>query len=298
MTKKYFKIYLICLALILPTSFLQAASVWWRFSPTIIDKQIVATLWFDAGSEKINSITGQVSFDQNVLHLKNLSLAGSLINLWLKEPQEQNGQIDFAGITPGGFTGRGAIFSLVLTPAMIGNSSVKLPVNLPLNDFNALLNNGIGATTKIAIRTSQIDLTPIELRNLLGKNHDQTPPEPFTAQIVRDPLLADGQAFLIFNTEDKGSGLLGYDSAEFWLKPNIKQNPFLFNQQTAWAPAVSPYEFKNKLLVKYVVIRAVDMAGNVRLVLVPPAHLPISFWLVFAFFLIASVFIFKKKWMN
>ena len=77
----------------------------------------------------------------------------------------------------------------------------------------------------------------------------------------RLPLVADGAPYLVFATQDGGSGVARYEVAE---SPGRAPDP------SAWAQAESPYPLRDASLTSWIAVRAIDGAGNVRTALLPP----------------------------
>ena len=81
---------------------------------------------------------------------------------------------------------------------------------------------------------------------------DKELPEDFNPTIERVPNIFDGKYFIVFATQDKKSGI----------------NNYMIREGTwGWFSTVeSPYLLKNQTLDRKIFIKAVDKAGNERIV--------------------------------
>ncbi|OGZ19096.1 MAG: hypothetical protein A2Z68_02395 [Candidatus Nealsonbacteria bacterium RBG_13_38_11] len=80
---------------------------------------------------------------------------------------------------------------------------------------------------------------------------DKIPPEPFEIEIQKTPEIFEGKYFIVFFTTDKQTGIDYYQ---------IKEGT------GEWQIAESPYLLKGQSLKSIIQIKAVDKAGNERMV--------------------------------
>jgi len=122
-----------------------------------------------------------------------------------------------------------------------------------------------------------------------------TPPEAFTPEVGKDESLFNGQWFVAFSTEGKGTGISSYEVAE--RAPGIFWSLF----PEAWKSAESPYLLTDQSLGSVIDVKAVDAAGNVRLeTLAPRNPRPLyengAFWIILiSIFLLYVVIRIKRK---
>jgi hypothetical protein len=90
---------------------------------------------------------------------------------------------------------------------------------------------------------------------------DTESPESFKPIVTHDPLLDEGKWVALFQTQDKNSGLKGYQ---------IQESKHLRPDQNAWVEAQSPYVLKDQSRSTYVFIKAIDYQGNERIEIVNP----------------------------
>ncbi|MFA5392226.1 MAG: cohesin domain-containing protein [Candidatus Paceibacterota bacterium] len=226
-----------------------------------------------APSENINAVEVYLSFDKGILETVDFSTANSILT-FIKNPviDQQKGLINFSGIIPGGYTGR-----LTGDPGksnLLGKAIFQVKkqeketilINF-LTNSQVLLNDGQG--TKIALT-----LTPLEIKikkqevvfNPLNdwekiKEEDKIPPEEFTPEIMQ----MENQYFLVFNTQDKQSGIDSYAVYE-----SARKKEIIRIDTKDWIVAESPYLLKDQNLKSYIYVKAVDKAGNERIKILNP----------------------------
>ncbi len=86
-------------------------------------------------------------------------------------------------------------------------------------------------------------------------------PEEFMPEVDKSPSMFNGQYFLSFSTQDAVSGLDHYEVLE---GKNIQDN------MGGWRLATSPYLLEDQTLESIIKVKAVDKAGNERIVEVLP----------------------------
>lgn len=224
-----------------------------------VGQQFQIDLMLDTEGEEINAVEGKISFPGNLLELREIRDGNSVVNFWIERPKiKQADAINFSGITPGGYKGtKGFIFSAVFEAKKEGSGAIEI------RDVKVLLNDGQGTPAKTTIsnfsayvKTSADKQFPIS--NQIPK--DTYPPELFIPEIASDQNIFDGKWFLVFATQDKGSGIDHYKVCE-----RIK---------TKCAIAESPYVLQNQNLDRKVFVKAIDKNGNERIVVLPPKFPP------------------------
>lgn len=207
----------------------------------IPNDEVVISLGVDTGSDKINAITGHLSYNESLLELVSISNANSLIPLWVESPIARgDGSVSFSGIIPGGFGGQGKILSLIFQAKTGERDIIK---DVQIKNIEILRNDGLGTVVETKIISSHQDITKaLDISSAI----DSRGPEPFRPILSRDDPLFGGQSYLLFNTTDKGSGVYKY---------------FVF-EGVSWQEATSPYLLQNQNIARHIYVRAVDRAGN------------------------------------
>jgi len=234
-------------------------------------QQFQVDLFLDAKDEKINAIEGKIVFPKNLLVVKEILEGNSIINLWVEKPYLKDNEIIFSGIIPGGFKGvlspyykgykPGKILSLIFQAIANGEGLITL------KDTRVLLNDGLGTPTQSNISPFQFRITP-EAPYIMGilPIKDPDPPEPFELTIAQDPNVFEGRWFLVFATQDKGSGISHYEVME---RREFKILG-LELKRGEWKMGDSPYLLKDQKLKSYIYVKAIDKAGNERIATLLP----------------------------
>lgn len=237
-------------------------------------------LLLDTQDKDINAVAGEIILPDSV-SFRSIVTGGSVVNFWVEGPENQGKKVVFSGIAPGGFNGRyGFILSLILTADQLGKADIKI------DKFQALLNDGQGTADKAAAIGLNIDFKPFAGDAAKFALADQTPPEDFSLQLVRNKDLFDNQWALIFATQDKESGVDHYEAKE---------------GNGEYALAESPYLIKNQNLNEAISIKAVDKAGNIRAAVLPATYAPPLYRYLSIFgviLIIALVLLIGKKLYN
>ncbi len=222
-------------------------------------------VFLNTQNESINAFEGEVEYPLDMLEVIQVRDANSIISLWVQKPDVGTpGKIVFAGIIPGGYQGdRGMIFSFI--------AQVQKPGEIRVTTARESVLRSDGSGTPASITRA-----PLLLLGDTGTSttpyyppYDPDQPESFLPTIGQNPTLFDGQYFIAFATQDKGSGISHYEIAEerryIWQK--------LFSRTPGFTIAESPYLLTDQKLRSTIYIKAVDNEGNERIVEVPPTHI-------------------------
>jgi hypothetical protein len=226
-----------------------------------LNQQWQANVYLDASTDSANAVEGKLLFPSNLLAVKAVSDGNSAISLWVENPQvESDGQIGFSGIIPGGYSGQqGLLFSVIFSTKQAGSGE------LSWRQTRVLLNDGQGTAAPLATSSWKFSVSPEFSAPPLPEIKDTSSPEEFFPQVARaNSTIFNGQWFLVFATEDKGSGMAGYQVKEI-----SSDNP----QAGKWLPAESPYLLQDQRLESYIFVKAIDQAGNERIERVRPRQI-------------------------
>ena len=210
-------------------------------------QQFDVKIFINTDGENINAIEGKIIFPADKLVLKETQDGNSIINFWIEQPEFKNGKILFSGIVPGGFNGqRGLIFSTTFWAQKEGNSTIEF------NDIKTLLNDGKGTLANTVISNLKLVISEQipAFSPSTAEIKDTDVPEAFKPIIASDPAIFDGKYFLVFATQDKGSGIDHYEVRE-------GGKPFIV--------AESPYLLQNQNLSEKIVVKAIDNNDNERI---------------------------------
>ena len=239
----------------------------------------------DTEKECLNTVNIGISFPNEILRVEEINLGDSIINLWVKRPKtkevpefNQKGEIWFSGGIPGGYCG--------IIPGDPGKSNILAEIRFFLPSFivgeltqedleikflensEAYLNDGLGTKTKISFQSAKIKIskakpvTENEWKKIVAE--DKNPPEIFEVEVRQDPIIFEGKYYLVFQTTDKETGLDHYEIAEI---PPGKDLP-------NWKKGESPYLLEDQKLESRILVKAIDKAGNSRVVELAARNLP------------------------
>jgi hypothetical protein len=149
---------------------------------------------------------------------------------------------------------------VVLTAKKAGQAT------LSFKNGQVLKNDGLGTAATLAINPLAVTVVAESKKITATTAADQEPPEAFAAQINHDNNFFDGLSFVTFLAQDKISGI---DHYEFTTSTNRR-----IGESAVWQTTNSPLLLNKKSPHYFIYIKAVDRAGNVRIVRAP-ANLPL-----------------------
>ncbi|MCK5061673.1 hypothetical protein KAR28_03925 [Candidatus Parcubacteria bacterium] len=275
----------------------------------------------DLNTGCINTIEGEILFPHTRLVANSFMTGESLVSIWVDRPSDaelsksnQSGIIHFSGGIPGGYCGK--------IPGDPGNSNIigriifKVPglmigsdaeesdeVNISFGKkTRVFLNDGQGTEDILATRGTKIKISDKAITELdwdkLIKN-DRIPPEPFIIELLQSQNVYDGKYYIIYTTVDKQTGIDRYEILEIRSSEEIGVEPktvwwkrILGQKKPApdWAISNMPYILKDQSLTSVIKVKAIDKAGNERLVeYIPPIEfqkpktVPIERFIYFGF---------------
>jgi hypothetical protein len=218
-----------------------------------------AKFFLNTDNENINAVEGKIVFPEKLLELKEIKDGDSIVNFWIDRPEAKNGEIIFSGITPGGYSGdKGLIFSLVFQSIREGLDSIEI------QDIKTLLNDGKGTEANTTISNLQFAISKQASTSQPAavEEKDTDMPEAFEPTVTSDPAIFDGKNFLVFVTQDKGSGINRYEIKE--------TRQIFFEIFSKWISAKSPYVLRDQKLQSWIFVKAIDKVGNERVAELAP----------------------------
>jgi hypothetical protein len=242
----------------------------------------IVDLRIDTEGECINTVKAIVAFPKGIFEVKDFSTGNSILTLWLESPKidQKEGLISFVGGIPGGYCGPlpgepgkpnllgRIIFRVRETDAKLERETdAKLEF---LEGCQVLLNDGFGTLAKLSLKGAAFTILPEKLK--VPKNEwqeeltkDDIPPEPFEIKISQDPNIFGGKYFIVFSTTDKQTGIDHYE---------VKEG------KRDWKRTESPYLLEDQSLKSIIKVKAVDKAGNERIVEYIPSKKPFPYWVI------------------
>ncbi len=215
-----------------------------------INQQFEIKVFVNTEKKYMNAVEGEVVFPQDLLKIEEINDGNSMVNFWIEKPKSlQEGKISFSGITPGGYNNvEGLLFSVIFTAKKEGNG------NIVFNNIKVLQNDGLGTKDSVTISSFSFLISKQALiyQDKIPEIIDNDPPEDFKPEITNSPILFAGKWFLVFATQDKGSGIDHYEVKE-------GDKPFIIVE--------SPYLLQNQGLNEEIYVKAVDKDDNEKIVL-------------------------------
>jgi len=246
------------------------------------------SLFLNTEDESINALEGKIVFPINLLELREIRNGNSIVNFWIERPEkEQTGEIVFSGIIPGGYNARrGLIFSMIFMAKMEGTGFIGIKeIKLLRNDEESTVLN-VSILRLLFNVAGQIPLSEVSFPEIIDKD----PPESFQPLVSQSQDMFEGKYFLVFATQDKGSGIGHYEVLE-----SRKQKI----ENRKWETAESPYLLKDQILESYIYVKAVDKQGNERIEIIRPQKIArwyeITFWSIIILGAVLGYLLEKKR---
>jgi hypothetical protein len=256
----------------------------------------------DIGDSCINALEAEIDMAGDAVRLMDFSAGSSFFALWITRPAQtemdeinRSGKLSFSGGIPGGYCGKipgdpgvsnvvGTLVFKIPSFSVSASGSNRLGLSFNAAKTRALKNDGVGTADALITKEAEFFVSPSgalplnEWQSIL--KNDTIPPEPFVIEILKDPNLFDNKYYVVFSTTDKQSGLDRYEvleikpGEEVGVAPAVSWLDRLFKRPEAapaWQSAVMPYVLKDQDLASIIKVKAVDKAGNERIVeYVPP----------------------------
>lgn len=220
-------------------------------------------LLLDTGEDSVNALRGKISLEVSGIPFKDFEIsdAGTFF-VWTVEPHiNQNSEIEFEGMIPGGFSGNdGNMLTLAINTSnpTVGDGS---SVVIKLVESEGYKNDGLAtkAIFEIPAQKSEIQISKYIPKTIINERiDDKTPPDFFSTEFARHDEVYDGKYFISFHTTDLQSGIKQYEILEV-PRGDSGTRPKLDNN---WEISKSPYILKDQSLGSDVYVKAVDKAGN------------------------------------
>lgn len=249
-----------------------------------VGDNLVFDVKIDSLDKNINAVEGSIILDYlpKQVSVSGLSTVGSSFSLWPRKPSlSADGKtISFVGGVPNGLKGKDeSVFKIVLNLEKTGKLIFKS------SNLAVYLNDGKGTKNLASFENLEINILPKsedlqsrqEWAGILSSDH--TPPEPFEIYVGRDKSIFDGKRFLVFNAEDKESGIEYYEVKEGNLSPVRSGNTYVLQEQD---------------VSDEVIVTAFDLAKNARKSIYNQKT-PKFYYVIMAVFLALIVVVFLTK---
>ena len=234
----------------------------------------------DTEGDCINAVDVSLQYDTDLLTAVDLGRGQSIITLWTQRPtiDKEAGTVSFSGGVPGGYCGRvigdpgltNILGYLVVQVNNLTNETTYAQVQI--SRAQVLQNDGRGTPLPTTIRGATVELSATSSQ---GVNEwldivrgDTVAPELFEIVLHTEPSIERGKYYIIFTTVDKQSGIDHYEVLE--TDPNRFGFLTWAFRKSHWIVAESPYILRDQSLRSTIMVKAVDKAGNERIVTYKP----------------------------
>ncbi len=253
--------------------------------PSQYNSELAVAVRISTDGKYINAVRGKIMLTEQSPKIKEIRDANSAVSFWIERPSLQDNKIiSFSGTMPGGFVGQDTeLFTIIFeTYQQTADGVVSV-----IEDSEILLNDGRGTTDRVTV--NQLIISQAVNFDTVNPNTitDNISPEVFSPQVSRSTELFNNQWFIVFDTQDKQSGISHYEIQET-TNGKIREG--------AWLTVTSPYLLTDQQLQSYIYVIAVDNQGNERVIKVFPRN-PLSWFavhrseIVVTIILIASVIV-------
>jgi hypothetical protein len=240
-------------------------------------------------AECVNVVSAAIKYEASIQAV-DVSTGSSILNVWVEEPRidRDTQTITFAGGIPGGYCGRipgdpsltNVLLEVIFqSPGLqIGGGASSESARIWIEDTAQVLQHNEEATPAV-VRTQDTTIALLPTPNAAPSDPwraevlaDTEPPADFSITLTRDESAFSGQYFIVFNSTDKQSGINHYEVME---EPFEQFGSFSWGGVDApWVRTTSPYVLTDQTLNSTIRVKAVDKAGNERIVhLVPDTAL-------------------------
>jgi len=249
----------------------------------------------------INTIEAEILFPNDYLYIRDFITGDSIMSIWLEKPTTKDfeeisrtGVLKFSGGIPGGYCGKipgdpgesNIVGKIVFTmPGMVVSDVKRDELEIVFSDKTRVLkNDGLGSEDTLLKQSAKFVVaneaqnSEYDWRDRL--ENDRIPPEPFVIELRRAENMFDNAYHLIFATVDKQTGLDHFEVLELGMDEQVGVKPetkfwekFVKEEKVApvWQVAEMPYVLKDQTLVSVIKVKALDKAGNERIVEYIPA---------------------------
>ncbi len=260
----------------------------------------------------INTVRMDFSYTTDHLDIVEVARGRSILTLWTEEPQfdREAGSVTFSGGIPGGYCGRvvgdpGLTNIIAELVFRVQPTTEQLATSIRIDEAEVYGHDGQGTVLPARLESQAVPIDGLATTTpqdawVARVKQDITAPELFEIILDTEPYVARGRYFIAFNTTDKQSGIAYYEVRE--TDPERWGFLSFVSREAQWITTKSPYVLRDQSLNSTIQVKAVDKAGNERVVsFQPPEELRRVFtfldlvgWLILLVLLTACGFIALK----
>ncbi len=236
-------------------------------------------VFINSENEQINTIAGTLNIDPSLVNVDSVMIGNSIVPFWVEQPAltSSSDTIVFSGVIPGGITTeKGYLFSVVMTAKKTG----EIPISII--SPTVLLNDGNGTDVPTATKNITVSVVADGISKQQSYEiSDTLPPEKFEIVRTKDSSLFDNTWFIVFATQDKGSGIGHYEICEaFFSKCVQEKSPFQLSHQSNWY---------------FITVRAFDNQNNMQAAFLVSKNIKITFASVIILGILIMIYVFFIK---
>lgn len=250
---------------------------------------IVVQLFLDTKEDTLSGISGDFSFPSDLFTVSDITLEGSAVSLWVKQPHiseekyfDNRTHIPFEGIFPGGYSGvrspyyqgkkPGVIFSVVLVPNNKGKGSFVAD-DITFYQYNEKATHTVSDAIAKEITVPELIALPKTSSSQMEAIMRVDNPS-LNAFITRDPLVNNNAWHLIIYEQDRKSiveKILVAETGEPKIE-SVKEN--------MWRSAQSPYTLLYQNGTKYTHIKIRYVNNTYTTITLPPVENSLSIFTI------------------
>lgn len=240
----------------------------------------------------INAARVVVAYDPSVLSVQDITTGDSLLTLWTVYPEIERdhmrevGRIVLEGGIPGGYCGRvegdpgltNLLARLVVTSVqrVVEQDEERVAHLIVDPETEVIEHDGEGTVAPLTVRGADVMIVPATTTPsnpwLIDVRNDTIAPELFDITLVEGPSEGSAKHYIAFSTVDKQSGIDHYEILE--TDPDRFGILTWVQREAYWVRGESPYVLRDQKLRSKILVKAVDKAGNERVVeYTPPLSL-------------------------
>lgn len=251
-----------------------------------IGEQFYVDLVIEGEGQSINTIKGNIYFDDSLVSLVRVENNKSICSLWLEAPNLNKNTINFIGLIPNGFEGNVDPFNpskklpgLVTRLVFEAKNSGKF--NFSTNQFYLNLNDGLGS--EISAPPTSLSLFIDNFKYRIKYEGEEVGTPMLDAYIVRDPNIYDNKYVLIFRAIDKDSGI---------------KNVLIKEGLRGWREVVSPYLLLDQSRHSDISLQANNNKGVSVIMMINKIPIDYRYLVIVISILIILFLIYEKRSLN
>lgn len=242
----------------------------------------------------INTIDAELSFDKDKIKYVDFLSGESIISLWVDSPSNfsakeinNSGVIKFSGGIPGGYCGKvpgdpgdsNYVAKILFKADQDVHNIGALKTSIEFQKLDVYIHDGLGTLDEVTPIDKTLDIKSTSTETIDSEvliRTDKISPEPFVVSLFQNSEIFNGRYYIVFHAVDKQTGIDHYEVMEITpeelygdlQKKSWLERLFLRKKQSAeWKRTIErPYLLSDQSLESIIKVKAVDKAGNERLV--------------------------------